>query len=253
MKKNPNLDHDIGVRFKKIVGADALSFEFHLRLALRFIEAVSKFDPLLNASEWLVATGERKSSYLYPVFDANGPSTAALAVLKEDGKRTDAVKSFCIWNGQEEQGKGASIVCRFGRQDGVSSSFELSIRSPREKMRLGDWRHVAETLSAAVKIFSPIYGSVGMIYYDAVFKDRVGVGWMLYLPHVLTVQQVPEARALVPVMGQDEKGKDKQLGTIIVSVTDAPFDFENPEHTKVAHAIEIRLVDQDLLPRYTDL
>lgn len=70
---------------------------------------------------------------------------------------------------------------------------------------------------------------------------------------VLTVQQVPEARALVPVMGKDEKGKDKQLGTIIVSVTDEPFSDENPEHAKIANAIEIRLVDQDLLPRFTDL
>lgn len=91
------------------------------------------------------------------------------------------------------------------------------------------------------------------MYYDAVFKDRPGVGWMLYLPQVLTVQQVPEARALVPVMGKDAKGKDKQLGTIIVSVTDEPFSDENPEHVKIANAIEIRLVDQDLLPLFTDL
>lgn len=76
---------------------------------------------------------------------------------------------------------------------------------------------------------------------------------MLYLPHVLTIRQLPEARALVPVMGQDEKGKDKQIGTIIVSVIDEPFSDENPEHVKIANAIEIRLVDQDLLPRYADL
>jgi GTP-sensing pleiotropic transcriptional regulator CodY len=72
---------------------------------------------------------------------------------------------------------------------------------------------------------------------------------MLYLPRVLTVQQVPEARALVPVMGADKK----QLGTIIISVTDEPFSEENPEHVKIANAIEIRLVDQDLLPRYSEL
>ncbi len=76
---------------------------------------------------------------------------------------------------------------------------------------------------------------------------------MLYLPRVLTVQQIPEARALVPVMGKDDKGKDKQLGTIIVSVTDEPFSDENPEHVKIANAIEIRLVDQGLLPRFSDL
>lgn len=76
---------------------------------------------------------------------------------------------------------------------------------------------------------------------------------MLYLPGVLTIQQVPEARALVPVMGEDEKGKEMQLGTILVSVTDEPFSEENPEHVKIANAMEIRLVDQDLLPRFVDL
>ena len=45
----------------------------------------------------------------------------------------------------------------------------------------------------------------------------------------------------------------KQVGTIIVSVTDAPFDVNNPEHVKIANAIAIRLVDQDLLPRFADL
>lgn len=76
---------------------------------------------------------------------------------------------------------------------------------------------------------------------------------MLYLPRVLTVQQVPEARALIPVMEKEEQGKDKQIGTIIVSVTDELFSDENPEHVKIANAIEIRLVDQDLLPRHVDI
>ncbi|MEG0886526.1 MAG: Imm52 family immunity protein, partial [Janthinobacterium sp.] len=38
----------------------------------------------------------------------------------------------------------------------------------------------------------------------------------------------------------------------IVSVTDVPFSDENPEHVKIANAIEIRLVDQDLLPPFAD-
>ncbi|KWN76673.1 hypothetical protein WM24_31175 [Burkholderia ubonensis] len=71
---------------------------------------------------------------------------------------------------------------------------------------------------------------------------------MLYLPHVLTSNEVPEACDLIPVVRDG-----KQQGTIIVSVTDAVFDVDNPEHVKVANAIEIRLADQDLLPRYIDL
>ncbi|KVT53060.1 hypothetical protein WK53_07915 [Burkholderia ubonensis] len=71
---------------------------------------------------------------------------------------------------------------------------------------------------------------------------------MLYLPHALTTAQVPEARALIPIMRESQ-----QQGTIIVSVTDGPFDVSNRAHVKVANDIEIRLADQDLLPRYVDL
>lgn len=251
---NPNLNHQLEVRFKTTV-AEEVSFESHLHKIQRFLSQVAIFDPMLKDTEWLIATGTRDTSYLYPVFDADGPTTAALAVLHEDSKNNDAVKGFSLWNGQEDRAKGASIACYFGRQDGVASSFKLSIRSPREAMRLGDWRQVADALSAAARIFSPIYGSIETMYYEGVFKDRPGAGWMLYLPRVLTVQQVPEARALVSVMseGDGKKQEPVQLGTIIVSVIDEPFTDDNPEHVKIAHAIEIRLVDQDLLPRFAEL
>ena len=87
-----------------------------------------------------------------------------------------------------------------------------------------------------------------LVQRKAVFQDKPGVSWMLYLPRVLTADQVPEARALVPVV--DAKGVE---GTIIVSVTDAPFSLENPEHVATANAIEVRLTDLDVLPRYADL
>lgn len=45
----------------------------------------------------------------------------------------------------------------------------------------------------------------------------------------------------------------KQLDTIILSVTDEAFSDENPEHVRIANAIEIHLADQDLLPRFADL
>lgn len=72
---------------------------------------------------------------------------------------------------------------------------------------------------------------------------------MIYLPTILTEHQVPEARALI---GVDDEG-DQQMGTIVVSVTDEPFSGTDPEHVRSANAIEVRLVDQDLLPRYIDL
>lgn len=66
-----------------------------------------------------------------------------------------------------------------------------------------------------------------------VFPKRPGVGWMMYLPIPLTVQQVPEAAELIPV-----KGKQGQPdGTIVVSIADEPFDANNPEHLSMANRI----------------
>ena len=72
---------------------------------------------------------------------------------------------------------------------------------------------------------------------------------VLYLPQVITAQQVLEAQALIPVPAAGKK----QTGTIIVSVADEVFSLDNPSHVELANHIEMRLVDQDLLPCYVDL
>lgn len=69
------------------------------------------------------------------------------------------------------------------------------------------------------------------------------------MPKVITQQLVPEARDLIPVPGAGKL----QTGTIIVSITDAPFSMKNPEHIETANKIEIRLVEQDLHPIVADL
>ncbi|MBC8726546.1 hypothetical protein F6X37_35080 [Paraburkholderia sp. 31.1] len=116
---------------------------------------------------------------------------------------------------------------------------------------LRSYERVADLVEGALGIWPGVLVQVGPYAYsttEKVFLDRPGVGWMLYLPHALAWAQVPEARALIPVMRDG-----KQQGTIIVSVTDEVFDVNNREHVKAANDIEIRLADQDLLPRFVDL
>jgi hypothetical protein len=170
-------------------------------------------------------------------------------VIRERNKEKKVVQSMTLWNGHEKKGEGSSVMCAFDRIDGASSMLELTLPSPPGVSRLGDWRHTSEAMKVACLIFDPTYARLAPPLYDPVFKDRPGVGWMLYLPKKLTAQQVPEARALVPVLELDKK----QKGTIVVSVTDTPFSWLDPEHVKIAHDIEIRLVDQDLVPMYTEL
>ncbi len=209
---------------------------------------LEKLSPSLN--EWLLTGENRESALLYEVFSGNAATTSALAVLETRLKGEIDPRVIAIWNGKEGHA-GASL--RIMARPAPHMSIVTFVGRPQSFSP--DWRLVANATARSVDIWAPQYVSVESNGYaeHKIFKDRPSVGWMLYLPRVLTVQQVPEARALVPVMGKDEKRKDKQLGTIIVSVTEEPFSDENPEHVKIANDIETRLVDQDLLPRFADL
>lgn len=207
-------------------------------------------DPL--AKEWLLLRDTLDESLLYPVFDDAGALTAAAEAVLETEYKGENVRFLSMWNGQLKKSEAVSIILSFHDKDWPKWNLTINYKESIE--RLGGYRRVADLLSIIATTLSPISITVSRNDYfeKQVFQDRPGVGWMLYLPHVITVKQVPESRALVPVLVKDQKGKDNQIGTIIVSVTDEPFSDENPEHVKVANAIEIRLADQDLIPLFGD-
>ena len=200
--------------------------------------------PTLGA--WLLKGNTKEEAFLYEVFGPAGPTPAAIAVLTESLKHEVDPRIVSMWNGREGS-EGASVQY-VGR---LAPETSMVVVRAKPGAFAEDWQPVASLIRKSVELWHPpIVTLESAGYFDKkTFKDRPGVGWMLYVSKILTVQQVPEARALVPVFGGDKK----QIGTIIVSVTDAPFSDENPEHVKIANAIEIRLVDQDLLPRYADL
>ena len=212
----------------------------------RFAQLVGEFSPLLK--EWYLTSDKDIAEALrFQAFDANGPTPAALAIVRTESENVNDLRSISVWNGAEVQANSAVLSSRcnvIGRPDAFKFGLTLPPVVP-------DWKTAAQWMQAALAIWPALFGNFGPFWYaeKKVFKDRPGVSAMFYLPKTLTAQQVPEARALVPVMG----GNKKQLGTIIVSVTDALFSIENREHVKIANDIEIRLVDQDLLPRYAEL
>lgn len=200
--------------------------------------------PMLDG--WLLKGNTKAEALLYDVFGPSGPTTSAIAVLTESLKHDVDPRIVSMWNGREGS-EGASVQY-VGRPAPETSMLVLRAKPGAFT---NEWEAAANLLRSSIGLLHPAVVTLDSSgYFDKkVFKDRPGIGWMLYLPKVLTSQQVPEARALAPVLGADKK----QIGTIVVSVTDEPFSDENPEHVKIANAIEIRLVDQDLLPRYADL
>ncbi|MBR8257654.1 immunity 52 family protein [Burkholderia ambifaria] len=197
-------------------------------------------------SQWYARGKSRDEALLYPAFEDGAPSTAIQAVLKRKFAADPTTTYVALWDGNEGDARGATLACHLN-EPGVYNSFELSMS---DSDVLGNLDTVLKIVRSIVAAFAPAYITVSPRSYVAqqVFDDKPSVGWMLYLPTVITQQQLPEARELVPV---PEAGKS-QTGTIIVSTTDAPFSMKNPEHIETANRIEIRLVEQDLLPAFKD-
>ncbi|WP_175672912.1 immunity 52 family protein [Burkholderia ambifaria] len=235
---------DIRLKFKDHE-LEPTNFEQVLSRIQIVTTALAEIEPTIN--RWYARGQSREEALLYQAFEDGAPSTAILAVLKHKfGEHPDSTY-VSLWDGNEDINQGTTISCRLN-EPGRINTFELSLA---DKTILGNLDSVLKIVRAALTAFKPVYATVGPRSYAArqVFDDKPGVGWMLYLPTVITQQQVPEAREIVPV---PEAGKS-QIGTIVVSTTDAPFSMKNPEHIETANRIEIRLTDQDLLPAFADL
>ena len=228
---------------------DALPFrEEHLAELWRVAKLLEPFG--FPIQDWYPPAATRKKSLANPAFDNHGPTSAALEMLRirdEKDKTTDfEFRRTGVWNGKE---KGRRCVfSTVLSADALLPNCLLDLQL-NEVEALDDASNMQQFMLGLLAIWpAAFYISVGpLMYYTThqVFSDRPGAGWMLYVNQSITAAQVPEAAAVVPVMNGD-----KPKGSIIVSVDDKVFSVHDPEHVKIANAIEVRLADQDLLPRY---
>lgn len=227
-------------------------FVAHLKRMWAVTDVLAQNDTRLAA--WYLQADTEDEARRYSVFEGPCvPSTAALAVLSQRYKgEASFAKVVGIWNGHTDTNEATVSLAMDTGVLPEEIEIDVPVQSEHgEVVGFGDFAAMTALVVLIVNTYRPLYVSVGPreYFHKQVFDDRPGVGWMLYLPRIITMQQVPEARALISV---PERGKN-QTGTIIVSITDAVFSIDNPEHIEIANRIEIRLVDQDLLPRYADL
>lgn len=237
--------------FKKTELSATLAFRPVAELIGPIVRYLQQTDTL--GKEWFLMGDTETEALLYSAFDTTGQLTPAAEAVLETKFKGDDVRYLAVWNGTSAERDGASFNLMFHNEDWPAWNFRINYGEGLH--RLGGLDGVVGLLSTIASTLRPAYITVARNEYfeKQVFQDRPGVGWMLYLPRVLTHKEVPEARALVPVIGKSESGNDEQIGTIIVSVTDEVFSDENPEHVKISNAIEIRLVDQDLIPTFSGI
>ncbi|WP_354686729.1 hypothetical protein [Cupriavidus necator] len=209
----------------------------------RFALHLQGASPMLSG--WRLKAISKDDAMRYEVFDANGPTAAATAVLTTELKNETDLRIIGMWNARSGK-EGASL--QYIRRPAPETS-SIVLRAKPEAFPHEERLAVGLVSQAAVQWSPSVVSLAPPSYFDKrVFRDRPGVGWMLYIPQVLSQRQVPEARALTPVMDGP-----RQIGTIVVSVVGEPFSDDDADHVKIANAIEIRLADQDLLPRYSAL
>lgn len=117
-----------------------------------------------------------------------------------------------------------------------------------DQLHANPTRLVAETLISVLEeepgttfAFTDVYDKVDgeFQFYKtkyATFPHRQCVGWMAYVRHAATRQQLPLAADVLPAPG----------GSIVVSI-DQAFDLSNKEHIQRANEVEMEMNDLGLL------
>ncbi|MGF6983751.1 hypothetical protein QFZ99_003228 [Paraburkholderia atlantica] len=227
------------------------AFEFHIRRLRPLIDLMTEKDRSL--ANWYMQADTITQALQCKVYENNEPSEAAVLSLADEykGKASNVTKSIGIWNGVESGDEGATAYVSFDGGGLISQMLDLEIREKNlNSSRLGEYKSIAEIVAKTVEIYASLYVTFGPRKYttEAVFDDRPGVSWMLYLPHFSHRPKCPK-RASLSLSRAMASSKARSS----FSVTDEVFDVHNREHVKAANDIEIRLADQDLLPRFVDL
>jgi hypothetical protein len=211
---------------------------------------LGKRDPAMK--HWFLGGTSLAMARRHEVFcEGREAHATAISLLQRKFKASRAPVVY-LWNGRDDSKTGASLCLHVAEKLYPSTiTLELDGTAANPRPEWADYRSVAEFVAMLALGTSP---ECCLVYRQSAygprqtFVDRPGVGWMLYLPRVLTPNELPEARALVPVM----KGAE-QMGTIIVSVTDAVFHVKNDDHIRAAHAIEARLHANGWLPSWRQM
>lgn len=152
-----------------------------------------------------------------------------------------------VWDGVDDY----SCSVQYGKSfydDMTRVNVELSLVSERNDISVNDFIFLLSVLANKFDCSYINVESNGYRFFDKnVFPDRLSVGWMVYIPHVVLPGLITDAARVVPVMAAE-----KQKGTIVVS-TEEIFDGNNKEHIGKANDIEIKLLDLGLLPLMTEL
>lgn len=219
----------------------ALVLEEQLDELHRFLPALNQYSSDLG--QWFLKGATVADALLYPLFE-QGINPKALSKLQNAPDVASSMRVLGFWNGLTED-HGASLRYLYrGTNGGCIVTLELP--PTRE---LNKEHEAKQLIQNAVEIWQPTAISLSTDAYgdQKTFTDRLPMGWLLYLAKNIEEEFIPEAAEIIPISVDDEI-----TGALLISHS-KHFDDTDEQHLKLAKSIEIRLVDEDLLPRYSEL
>ncbi|KZP73763.1 hypothetical protein A3460_02600 [Enterobacter roggenkampii] len=233
-----NLDYRIDaddIEFDDIVGHfNYLSSEFGSLLSIR--------------PDWYETGYSRKQALEHVAFNKNGITEDTYQKWLKRYVKDAPLFVESVWDGKDDDCSSGISYRKmfFDEKNRVVVNSELNI--PSNELTVSK---IFDSITNIANEFKCSHISLETNGYTLhgrnVFPDRLSSGWMLYIPHVVLPELIPEAARVIPVMDGN-----KQKGTIVVS-TEKIFDGNNKEHIGKANDIEIKLLDLGFLPLITEL
>ncbi|KSB71483.1 hypothetical protein LFZ49_15690 [Salmonella enterica subsp. arizonae serovar 62:z36:- str. 5335/86] len=214
----------------------------------QFSFLVSELNNLLGHQlEWFETGYSKKEALSHIAFKNNEISEGTLLKWEERYKKDYPLFVESVWDGKGDYSNAINYRKMFF-DPANRVNVELHLVSQNGKINSNRFIELFSTISLYFECSYVNADNKGYRFFDRnVFPDRLSVGWMIYIPHIIFPELIPEAARVVPVIKEN-----KQIGTIIVS-TEEIFDGNNKEHIGKANDIEIKLLDLGLLPLMTEL
>ncbi|AWV26913.1 hypothetical protein CD187_12025 [Citrobacter youngae] len=239
-----NIDLSINLDYR--VDADDIEFD---DIADHFNYLSSEFGSLLSIQpDWYETGYSRKQALEHVAFNKNGITEDTYQKWLKRYVKDDPLFVESVWDGKDDDCSSGISYRKmfFDEKNRVVVNSELNI--PSNELTVAK---IFNLITRIANKFTCSHISIETKGYTLhglnVFPDRLSSGWMLYIPHVVLPELIPEAARIIPVMDGN-----KQKGTIVVS-TEEIFDGNKKEHIEKANDIEIKLLDLGLLPLMTEL
>lgn len=215
----------------------------HFTLIIEQINNLSQ-----EKKDWYETGYSRKQALNQMAFQNGSITDNARLKWERRYKKNMPMFVYGVWDAKDDEHSCGISYRKMFYDEKNRVSMELSIVVNNEENLLCRFITFVSHLALSFKCSYVSVDSNGYnLFGRNIFPDRLAVGWMLYIPHIILTEFIPEAARIFPVMG----GKE-QKGTIIVSTEDT-FNGNNIDHIGKANDIEIKLLDLGLLPLMTEL